>query len=311
MKSSILIVNLGTPEKPNIDSVNKYLLEFLLDPRVIEKNVLARHLLVRGFIVPKRKQKVAESYRTIWTNEGSPLLVHSIRLQNKMQELLGKDFSVHLAMRYPASTIDRALDAIRSEQPKEIICLPLFPHYASATTGSIFEYVMKKLSGWRRLPKITFIDEFSTFTPYIHSLSASLEKQPLHSYDHIIFSFHGLPKSPETQTGYATSCLATAEAVARKTALPSWSIAFQSRLGKEEWLRPYLIDEVKEHARSLKKILIISPSFVADCLETLYELGREVHEDFLAAGGKKFDIVPCLNETAAYPLVELLGSKIQ
>ncbi len=326
-KKQILLVNLGTPDTATQDAVHRYLTEFLLDPRVIDIGYIKRHLLVRGIIIPRRKKQVTESYQSIWMKEGSPLLVYSKQIQIALQELLGAEYKVHLGMRYQQPSLKDVLFEIQQTDPKELIILPLFPQHASATSGSIFEKIMSLIATWNVIPKITYIQEFATFPPYIESLAASLTACNPQSYDTVLFSFHGLPKrqvASHDTTGscfterccekrnnsascYRASCIQSAHLVAKKAQISNWSIAFQSRLGKEEWLRPYLIEEVIALAGSgKKKVLVISPSFVADCLETLYELHVEVKNEFLRHGGVQFDVVPCLNANTAPALAALI-----
>ncbi len=327
-KTTVLLVNLGTPEYPKEKAVQRYLTEFLLDPRVIDIPAFKRHLLVRGIIIPRRKKAVTKSYQEIWSEQGSPLLVYTKNIQSSLQQELGDEYRVHLAMRYQFPSLESVLETIYSENPKHLIILPLFPQYASATTGSILQDIMEKISSWKIFPKITCINEFATFSPYIEALAATLKKHNAHQYDKVVFSFHGLPKRQlkeqdklqccftknccekrtQPESCYAASCHATAVLTAKAANIQSWTIAFQSRLGKEEWLTPYLIEEIKKIAPINKKILVISPSFVADCLETVYELGKEVKQEFIASGGVQFDIVPCLNENAARPLAHLIRS---
>lgn len=317
-KTAVLLVNLGTPKLPTSSSVATYLNEFLTDERVLALPFIKRQLLVRGIIVPKRKAAVAKMYATIWKEEGSPLLVNSKAIQSKLQELLGNSYYVTLAMRYQNPSIESALNEIKRIAPKNLVILPLFPQQASATTGSVIEACLKQLKTWKLYPNISIISDFSTNKGYIQALVNSLKKIDISSYDRILFSFHGLPVSylktddPEglccrdaqccekrdtLLNCYKASCIETANLVQQELQIEHKSLTcFQSRFGTDEWISPYTDHTVKELAtQGIKKILVISPSFLADCLETVYELGVELRKEFLATGGATLDVVPCLN----------------
>jgi protoporphyrin/coproporphyrin ferrochelatase len=321
---AILLVNLGTPEAPTLLAVARYLSEFLTDRRVIDLPFLKRQLLVHGVIIPSRLRISTQMYRSIWTEEGSPLMVHSKKVKELLQERLGASYSVELAMRYQTPAIGPAIEKLLAKQPDELVVLPLFPQYASATTGSIFEAVSQALSKTDTFPKLTFIDQFHAHPLFIKAFEAlSAPLNPL-GYDHILFSFHGLPERqlkksdrsgcclkaeccekhrPENRFCYAAQCYNTAEAIAKTLKLPKsrYTVCFQSRLGKDPWIRPFTSDTLEQLGqRGDKRVLVFCPAFVADCLETLFEIGVEYKELFRHAGGKTLDLVPGLNAHPAW-----------
>lgn len=300
----IVLINLGTPLSYSVRDVKKYLIEFLTDGRVIDLPWLQRQLLVRGAIVPKRVRESARTYQEVWTQEGSPLLVYGRSVQKLLQQRVGDSYIVSLGMRYQKPSIEEALRAV--QKCSHITILPLFPQYASATTGSIVEEVMKCVSRWRFIPELHFIHEFSTHPRF---LSAFASKIADYEYDHVLFSFHGLPVKQLPKDGhlcYKAQCLEGAEKIAQMASISDYSISFQSRLGKDPWLEPFTCDVVPALARAGKqRVLVVCPSFVCDCLETIYEIGVENRELFLAAGGKELTLCPSLNDSPLW--IEALG----
>lgn len=304
ISKAILLVNLGTPEAPTFFGVARYLSEFLSDYRVINLPFLKRQFLVHGAIIPSRLKTSTKSYRAIWTLEGSPLMVYGKKTKALLQEKLGPNYHVELAMRYQTPTIAIGLEKLLEKQPDELVILPLFPQYASATTGSVFEAVSKELSKKIIYPKVTFINKFHSHPLFIQAFEeVSAPYQPL-SYDHVLFSFHGLPQKqllPESRLCYSAQCYQTAHALAKNLKLPSYTVCFQSRLGKDPWTHPFTSDVIEELGRKKTgRILVFCPSFVADCLETLYEIGVEYKELFIHSGGKELDLVPGLNTHPAW-----------
>ena len=315
MKTGVLLVNLGTPDAPTKSAVRKYLIEFLTDPRVIDIPWIQRQLLVRGLIIPLRVKSSLKSYQSIWTESGSPLLVHCLKTAELLQASLGDEYHVEIAMRYQSPSISSALKKLQSLRVKELIILPLFPQYASATTGSIFEKIFEELSSQITIPKLTFIDEFHDHPDFIKAFQSVSSHLNLADYDHILFSFHGLPERQlkkgnsncckpgcceklENKSCYGAQCHRTAHAIAKQCGLKegSYSICFQSRLGKDPWIKPFTIDQIHELAeKGAKKILVFCPAFVADCLETLFEIAEEYKEIFIHKGGETLDLVPGLN----------------
>lgn len=315
----ILLVNLGTPNSPEPKDVYRYLIEFLTDGRVIDYPWMIRQLLVRGIIVPLRYRQSARSYKAIWTEEGSPLMVYGKRVQEKLQAQMGNRVVVELAMRYQNPSIESAIHKLIRQGVDHLVVLPLFPQYASATTGSVHEKVMEILSRYQTIPKTTLINNFATHPAYIEALCESAKGYELSSYDHILFSFHGLPKrhlvkadqnnhcqktkdccavrSKINQNCYSAQCYDTAKHIAKALKIENYSICFQSRLGKDPWLEPFTSDIIEKLAKEGKKrVLVFCPSFVCDCLETIHEIGVEYAEEFLHAGGERLDFVRGLND---------------
>lgn len=320
MKKGILLVNLGTPDSPEPKDVRKYLIEFLLDGRVIDIPTVKRNLLVRGIIVPFRYKESARSYQAIWEKRGSPLLYHTVDLGRGLQEHLGKEFQVEIAMRYQSPSIAAALEKMKTL--REIIVVPLFPQYASATTGSIAQKVMEIISSWNNIPKLHFIDSFYDHPGFIEAFADRIGAFALGDYDQILFSFHGLPKrqlkkcdpyggclqpgccqnlSEKNAHCYSAQCYATAKALVEKVGISNYSICFQSRLGRDPWIQPYTSDVLHDLAKKgAKKLLVVCPAFVADCIETIHEIGVEYLEEFQKAGGETIDLVPSLNSSLTW-----------
>ena len=315
MKTGILLVNLGTPDSPEPKDVKRYLTEFLTDGRVIDLPPAKRNLLVRGIIIPKRYRESAKAYQSIWRKEGSPLLIYGRKVERLLQERLGGEYQVKLAMRYQNPSIDEGLEALRRCQ--KLIILPLFPQYASASTGSVLQKVMEEVSKWLTIPDVTLISHYETHPQLIEAFAERGREHDLGDFDHILMSYHGLPERQlrnSDQTGtclkisnccennpscYAAQCLATSKKIAEALEIPEgkWSQCFQSRLGKDPWIRPYASDVLQDLAeRGAKNILVFCPSFVADCLETLEEIEGQYAEEFKRAGGNKLELVQGLND---------------
>ncbi len=322
MRKGILLVSLGTPEGLSVKDVSKYLTEFLMDPRVIDINPVSRFLLVRGLIVPFRSRTSFKLYQRIWNKEsGSPLL-HFSRLQQQLLKIeLGPEYHVELAMRYQYSSIRLALHKLRSAMVDSIHVIPLFPQYSSATTGSIIAKIMDEVRNWETIPKISFTSSFHDNGLMIKAFAANGRKYLPESYDHILFSFHGLPQrqlikcdhsksqclksadccSVLTERNcncYSAQCHHTAALIADELNIPKdkYTICFQSRLGKAPWIQPYTSAVIQQLAKEGKKrVLVFCPSFVADCLETIYEIAEEYHQEFVNAGGEHLQLVESLN----------------
>lgn len=317
-KIGILLVNLGTPDSPQPKDVKKYLTEFLTDGRVIDRPWLLRQLLVRGLIVPQRYRTVAHSYQQIWQKQGSPLLSYGQQLKQALQSKLGDSFLVELGMRYQNPSMEKALKALLAAKVGTVVVLPLFPQYASATTGTVQQKVMELIKNQLYVPKMVFIDHFFDREDVLDCFCTMAQSEDLSASDLVIFSFHGLPKrhlrninarcfscqnccqtlGAHNHMCYAAQCYCMAERMAKKLNLPKdkYQVCFQSRLGKEPWLEPYLSDVIQQAAsHGHKKLLVFSPSFVCDCLETLYEIGIEYNQAFQKAGGEKITLVPGLN----------------
>lgn len=321
LKTGVLLVNLGTPDSPNPKDVYRYLIEFLTDSRVIDLPWLQRQLLVRGAIVPMRYKQSARCYQKIWTAQGSPLMVYGRKVQKALQDNLGEGFHVELAMRYQNPSLKEALNKILEKGTQHLIILPLFPQYAPASTGSVYQKIMEILLRKNNFPKMTFIDSFFNHPAVIEAFCHVARKSALDQYDHYLFSFHGLPirqikkadrfnyclnrknccqnACNENVECYAAQCNLTYELIRKKLQLPQekTSIAFQSRLGKDPWIEPFTPVVLEKLVReNNKKVLVFCPSFVCDCLETTYEIGIEYAAEFKKIGGECLDLVQGLND---------------
>ncbi len=319
-KIGVLLVNLGTPDSPSRKDVYKYLKEFLLDKRVIDYPWLKRNLLVRGIIAPIRSGASAKIYQELWTEDGSPLKIYGENLRDGVQAMLGDKYVVKLAMRYQNPSIESSLKELLSEDLKEMIVLPLFPQYASASTGSVHEEVMRLLGKELNVPQVKFINSFPDYEPMIDIFVDHARQYDLSSYDHILFSYHGLPERQirksdtcnhclkegccDTLSGknrycYSAHCYATTRALVAKLGLEegSYTTCFQSRLGKDPWVQPYTSDIITKQAQEgTKRMLVFCPAFVADCLETTIEVKVEYQEEFEEQGGEHVDLVESLND---------------
>lgn len=318
-KTGVLLINLGTPDKPTTGSVRTYLTEFLNDPRVIDLPWLARKLLVNLIIVPFRAGKSAKIYQELWTEKGSPLLLYTKELQEKLQPKLPENYTVHMAMRYQNPSMDMVMEEMRQIGYERIIVMPLFPQYASASNGSAIEKAMKIISKWWIIPELRITGQFYDHPKFIEAFVARGKEFDLDAYDHIMFSYHGLPERhvdkvytdgkpcedhncedtlDETNHHcYKATAYATTRAIASGLGLAKekYTVAFQSRLDNK-WLKPFSDKIIEDLAKQGKKnVLVFSPAFVADCLETTVEIGIEYQEIFEANGGEKIQLAPSLN----------------
>ena len=317
----VLIVNLGTPDSPKVADVRAYLREFLMDERVIDIPFLQRWFLVNVIIATFRSPKSAKEYEKVWTEKGSPLLFHSVSLKEKLQESLGNEYIVSMGMRYQNPSIKEALKAFEGKGLDELIVIPLFPQYASASTGSVAQKVMEEIKNELVVPSVRFVEKFFDDELFIETwVSIAKKYMEEEEYDHFLFSYHGLPERQILKASvggccqlgdccnsyhsknaycYRAQCFATTRLLTEALNIPKekHSICFQSRLGKEEWIKPYIgtaMDELKE--KKIKKVLAFSPAFVADCLETNIEIGEEYRDQFLENGGEKWQLVESLND---------------
>ena len=300
----VLLVNLGTPDSTSESDVKRYLSEFLLDGRVIDVPWLQRNLLVRGAIIPNRYKASAAAYESIWTEEGSPLLVNSEKIATKLQERLGLEYRVVLAMRYQNPSMKRGLKML--EGCEKLTVIPLFPQYASATTGSIIELLFEQMKTFKTFPEMHICNSFPTNPGFIQA--AAKRAPDLDEYD-VVMSFHGLPVRQlessclkdncckRNNQCYRSQCFATAKAIGEELGRLDYHVSFQSRLGKEPWLEPFTSDVLRSLAQSGKgKVAVFCPSFVCDCLETLEEIAIQYKEEFIQAGGDELLCVPCVND---------------
>lgn len=317
----ILLVNLGSPKSPTAKDVKPYLGEFLMDERVIDMPYILRALLVKGIILNTRPKKSAEAYQKIWWPEGSPLMVISKKQLTKLQKLI--DIPIALAMRYGEPSIKTGLTELHNQGVDDILMVPLYPQFAMATTETI-EVLAKEIQS-KLFPamKITSFPAFYNQSEYIDALTHSIQTHLKgFDYDHLLFSYHGVPerhirKSDITKSHcqidgkccvtaskahdycYRHQCLETTRLVVEKLNIPAdkYSTSFQSRLGPDKWLQPPTDKTVNTLAENgIKNLAVVTPAFVADCLETLEEIGMEAHEEFLLHGGKEFRTIPCLND---------------
>jgi ferrochelatase len=319
-KKAVLLVNLGSPDSPSVPDVRRYLREFLMDERVLDVNWFVRFAIVHFAILPRRPKQSAHAYSTIWTPEGSPLIVTSRNVQRLLQQKV--ETPVELAMRYQNPSIPSAVSSLAAKGVTEVLLIPLFPHYAMSSFETAVERV--KEVARERAPGMKVLVQKPYFEdePYLRALVATASPFLSRPYDHLLFSFHGVPErqirksdptgchclatpdccerpSPAHEFCYRAQCFKTARAFVRAAGVPDskWSLAFQSRLGRDPWLSPYTDKRLVELANAgVKRLVVICPAFVSDCLETIEEIGMRGKETFLEAGGESFEQIPCLNE---------------
>ena len=299
--TGVLLINLGSPNRPVCPSLRKYLAQFLTDPRVIELPSFFRQLLVRGIIINVRSHKSAATYRQIWTDQGSPLLIHTQNLANAVQKKLGKQYIIDFAMRYGQPSIKKKIQSLHNKGCRKLIILPMYPQYSGSTTGSVFDDVAKTLNKQRWIPDLKFINEYYQNPKYIEAVcnSVKLHWKKNGQAQKLVISFHGVPQRyVENGDPYQQQCQQTAEQIAKKLKLKNnqWILVFQSRFGAQPWLQPYCDETLKSlPAQGIKSVDIICPGFSADCLETLEEIEQENKEYFIEAGGEDYRYIPCLN----------------
>ncbi len=321
--TGVILLNLGTPDNSSVGAVRRYLNQFLYDRRVIELPTFLRWLLVKCIIVPFRAKKSAHAYAKIWQADGSPLLINSLNIKQKLAQSLGDNYTVSLGMRYGNPSIKSAVVELQDAAVDHLIVLPLFPQYSSAATGSALEDALSHKGQWQVIPDLTVKQSYFQNSSFIHALSASVRPYLQQEYDFLLMSYHGLPerqmvhgKDPQCdlQHGcpainksnancYRAQCYQTSRLLAQSLNLPvaKWGIGFQSRLGRLPWIKPYT-DEVLVELRQqgISKLVVCCPSFVADCLETLEEIGIRAKEQWFALGGSELRLVPCLNDQDAW-----------
>ena len=324
-------MNVGTPESPETSKVAIYLSEFLNDKRVIDIPWILRKILVNFFIVPFRSRSSARLYRKLWTESGSPLLFHGLSLKTKLQQKLGDRYIIEFATNYQLPNVIEVTKKVLKQNVIRIIVFPLFPQYASSTTGSVFEKLFKYLSRQNNIPAITSILQYYSHPLYLEAIAACICKYDYENYDHILMSFHGLPERQANKSHhgltcdhynctkevneqnlycYHASCYATSRLIAQKINIDKsrYTVCFQSRISKN-WLSPFTDDVIKMLAQNGKKsLLVVCPSFTADCLETTIEIGQVYHDLFLQNGGIKFTLVESLNDCDLW--VDAIGEMI-
>jgi len=319
--TGLILVNLGSPDSFEVKDVRKYLRQFLMDGRVIDAPYLIRKIIVEGFILPTRPKNSAHAYQSVWMKDGSPLIVLTKNFKEALKPLV--DMPLSVAMRYGNPTPETALAELEKQNPnlEEILIAPLYPHYAMSSNETAFLYVLEKLKKLRPILKYKILQPFYDEKKYITALSESIKPYLEKNYDHILFSYHGLPvrhlkKSDVTKSHcyktdsccdvkseawnfcYKHQTIQTTKLVANELKIPShkFSYSFQSRLGSDEWIKPYTDVVLKEFpSKGIKNLLVVCPAFVSDCLETLEEIAIRGKETFLEAGGESFTFIPCLN----------------
>lgn len=318
-KQGVLLCNLGTPDEPTPQAVRRYLSQFLHDKRVVSISRWVWCLILHGIILRIRPGKVSKLYKKIWLKEGSPLLVYAQKQRQKLQNEIndrfvdqryGKHVPVEIAMAYGNPSIDNALQALRTQGCERIIVVPLYPQFSSATSASIFDRIAKYYKNEFFIPEISFVGDYHDHPHYIHSLARSVQCFREHhgQSQKLLFSFHGVPQRfSEKGDPYEAQCRKTTELVVKELGLSDddYAISFQSRFGKEEWVKPYTDELLTQWAKDgVESVQIISPSFSADCLETLEELAIENRDIFLENGGSEYQYIPALNDDR--PHIELM-----
>ncbi|WP_285269878.1 ferrochelatase [Kaistella rhinocerotis] len=315
----ILLVNLGSPKSTRVEDVKEYLDEFLMDEKVIDYRWFFRSLLVQGIILRTRPAKSAEAYKTVWTDEGSPLIVITRQIQQKLQKLV--DIPVEIGMRYSEPSIESGIRSLTEKGVKEIVLFPLYPQYAMSTTETVVDKAEEVRKKHFPNVRISYVQPFYNRDIYIDCLAESIREKLPENYDALQFSYHGVPErhiyktdptntcnlndccsraeNPSHQFCYRHQCYKTTELVIEKLDIPREKtvVSFQSRLGKDKWMEPYT-DETLDALpkKGVKNLAIVCPAFVSDCLETLEEISVEGRDDFLHAGGENFHYIPCLND---------------
>lgn len=339
-KTGVLLINLGTPDSPSVKDVRKYLFQFLNDPRVIDLPWLTRKLLVNGIIVPFRAPKSAKVYKELWEmyDGESPLLTYGKLVKDKVQGAFDPaKVKVVLGMRYQNPSIESAIKKLFAFNPDEIVVLPLFPHYASSSSGSAIEETMRVLQKQWVIPNVKIISQFYDHPKYIEAMVTRGRQYDLKTYDKILFSYHGMPErhvdkvyeegvvckdhncteevSEDAKFCYKATCYATTRMIAEQLGIAEqqYEVMFQSRLGRDPWIEPYADQRIEALGKEGKKrLLVFSPSFVADCLETSVEIGVEYQELFEEHGGEKVQLVEGLNDHPLFVecVVDLLSDEI-
>ena len=332
-RTGVLLINLGSPDSTSVTDVRKYLGEFLMDGRVIDVPWPIRSMIVRGFILPFRPKKSAEAYQSIWTEEGSPLISMSRRVQTLLQDQL--DYPVELAMRYRLPRIGDALGSLKAKGVDQVLLIPLFPHYAMSSYESAVEEVLRCLRDDYPELSIKICPPYYQHPSYLEALATITRPHLTHRWDHLLVSFHGIPErhlkktdptqshclqakncctipSPAHATCYRHQCFQTAAHLVRLLQVPQEkvSVSFQSRLGRDAWLQPYTEPELTRLAQSgVQYLRVLCPAFVSDCLETLEEIAVRGKEIFVHHGGKELELIPCLNDHPRW--IEAVGDPVR
>ena len=322
-------MNVGTPDSPRTTDVRRYLKQFLGDGRVIDVPWLLRKILVNGIIAPFRAPKSAKAYKKLWTDQGSPLVMHGIALRDGLQAALGDNYRVALAMSYQNPSMQKGLNELRAAGVQRLVLVPMYPQYASSSTGASLQAAFQEIASWNDIPPISTVPSFYREEGYLAAFTERILACNPEKFGHVLFSFHGLPdrhiqrshtacsdhlqsaldKNPVAgcpcelgdhnayPSCYKMQCHSTARALAKRCGLErgKWSVGFQSRLDSK-WVTPFSDKRVEELAKAgCEKLLVVSPAFISDCLETLIEIGDEYEEIFKEHGGKELHLVPSLN----------------
>lgn len=304
-KVGVLVSNLGTPEAPTAKALRPYLKQFLSDPRVVEVPRLLWWCILNGIILRTRPKRSAEAYASVWTDKGSPLSIITQQQAEKLQQQLTSlhpAIEVSWAMRYGQPSIAKGIQELLDKGARKILVLPLYPQYSAATVASTFDAVAEDFTKRRWIPELRFIANYHDFSPYIDAVCESIAQ---HWKTHgktqkLLFSYHGVPlRYLHNGDPYHCQCLKTTRLIAEKLGLndDEYMTTFQSRFGREEWLKPYTDETMKSlPAQGVKSVQVICPGFSADCLETIEEIGQENRDYFMAAGGERYEYIPALNE---------------
>jgi protoporphyrin/coproporphyrin ferrochelatase len=330
-KNAVLLLNVGSPDHPDIRSVRRFLMKFLNDRRVIDIPWLLQKILVNLIIVPFRAPKSTRLYKRLWRESGSPLIVYSEKAKEKLQKLLPDNFAVFNAMRYGNPGYKAALNEIKTERYSQITVFPMFPQYASSTTGTIVQAIVNEIKNWYSIPDIRIVGQFYRNKGFIDAFVQRAHENKYQEYDHIVFSYHGLPlrQIDKSHPGinnqqcncsinmpahgefcYKATCFETSRLLAKELGLlpDKYTVAFQSRLSND-WLEPFTDKTIEELAQKGKKsVLVVAPAFVADCLETIDEIGVEYKKLFMENGGKKLTLAESLNDMDKW--VETLANMV-
>ena len=324
MSKAVLLLNLGTPAEPTSKGLRRFYKYFFADPFVFDMNPVARWILRNLIVQPFRAPKTAKNYATIWMDGGSPLKVYADRLQQSMQQAFdaaGEDVLVLNGMAYSEPFIHQAMEQMEEEGVRDILVLPMFPQYSTATTASVFHGVRQAAAKWQQTPVLQFVDDLYAEPAFIRAWESLITKHLDYAQiDHVVFSYHGLPEQTITKADsakvcqfgdccqqigdknrlcYRAQCMATTRSIVKALGWTEdrYSLAFQSRFGRQAWIQPYLDEHLQKLlADGSKKIAVVTPSFVSDCLETIHEIGIEYREEFMQGGGEIFQLIPNLND---------------
>ncbi len=332
-KKALVLVNVGTPDQPKVKDVRRYLREFLNDRRVIDLPLLLQKFLVNMIIIPFRVRNSTKLYQMLWTEKGSPLLIYLNGLVTKVQGKTGNGMDVYGAMRYRNPSLKGVLQRIKEKNYQEVIILPLFPQYASSTSGTVSQFVMDTVKKWNVVPNIKFVNQFYNHPSFIKTFANRIASYKPEEYDHIVFSYHGLPNRQLNKVHpgincancncdkefpehgkycYRATCYATTRLLAEKLKLQpdEYTTSFQSRLSNN-WMTPFTDETLVNLAKKgVKKILVTTPAFVADCLETTIEIGTEYGDLFRDNDGEKLTLVESLNDTEEWAdtVINIIGN---